>query len=864
MSLANTSRWLQNAIARVSHLPELANDIRLEWFPQKSPVRRPYIERNEFHSLFAQEWHRYVRRRWKERWIAPAKQEQNPALLADCRPTTELNLFGLALSGGGVRSATFNLGLLQILARCGLLKYCDYLSTVSGGGYIGACLTAHLSRDNTGLEGNQFPFAYPRTGKEREEVRHLREHSNYLALGQGFSKLLHALGLAGNYLSSLLVILPIPLAALVIVAFCLDFLSWHLGDELLVIPVVTTAIKILGSILFLHFAYTWVASRFRRVNWLEVLNPWIPLIVGVLINLVAIYLAESSGSYWKVEEWGWNWSPGDKCGAYRDVSMMDWLRCLLLHWAPDGLHRALVISAVLMFTMLLLSTPCMLVSRSYGQKDAERRAILTKVQEWALFSILVAGLLFILPVAVHKWSVFWDEEGWKKFGKWAFSALSLAFTLGANRNWRTWWLNKVKIPIINVGVAAFLISLMLTILGLYQKYEVETYAAACAVLIIVFFFVDPEKASLHFPYRDRLAEAYVVKPSRAGGGFVPDHDLKLATLFRTASEGEKFLPPYPLINSTINLTRRDDSALGWRKGHLFQFSPLYCGSDVTGWRATDVYEGGRMDLATAMAISGAAVGSRTGMYTSRPLAILMTLLNIRLGSWRQNPRGGMMFGTVGLLFRELFGQLSADSSAVNISDGGHFENLGLYGLIQRRCKFIIVSDAGADGQFGFGDLGNALRKIRIDFGVRVDNLGVSSIKPDSQSPDGFSRAYCAIGEIIYPLREGDKQDGEEKGILVYIKPAIKGDEATDILAYRGKRKEFPHETTADQFFDESQFESYRALGHHIGKVVFEPARRILDNETKLKKKDAGYNVLGKVFSSLLTHWKSVEHERPVP
>jgi predicted acylesterase/phospholipase RssA len=61
------------------------------------------------------------------------------------QPSTKRGLVGLALSGGGVRSATFNLGLLQSLSKNKVLQYCDDLSTVSGGGYIGSCLTSLLA-----------------------------------------------------------------------------------------------------------------------------------------------------------------------------------------------------------------------------------------------------------------------------------------------------------------------------------------------------------------------------------------------------------------------------------------------------------------------------------------------------------------------------------------------------------------------------------------------------------------------------------------------------------------------------------------------------------------------------------------------
>lgn len=72
--------------------------------------------------------------------------------------------------------------------------------------------------------------------------------------------------------------------------------------------------------------------------------------------------------------------------------------------------------------------------------------------------------------------------------------------------------------------------------------------------------------------------------------------------------------------------------------------------------------------------------------------------------------------------------------------------------------------------------------------------------------------YWAIGRIRYSCIDGaDAKDG----LLLYIKPAVYGTEPRDVLEYKKSFPDFPHQTTADQFFDEPQFESYRILGSHI-------------------------------------------------
>jgi hypothetical protein len=205
-------------------------------------------------------------------------------------------------------------------------------------------------------------------------------------------------------------------------------------------------------------------------------------------------------------------------------------------------------------------------------------------------------------------------------------------------------------------------------------------------------------------------------------------------------------------------------------------------------------------------------------YHSLPvLGLLMTLFNVRLGWWLGNPgppgaktwrRPGPGY-SVGLLFSEAIGNTTDLYKYVNLSDGGHFENLGLYEMVLRRCHFIVVSDGGEDPECAFADLGEAVRKIHIDFGIPIE-FGTMTIYPrnaiDTLKGPGHN---SAVGRIRYSVVDGD--DAPD-GIIVYIKPACYGDEPRDIYEYFKTNPTFPHESTSDQFFSESQFESYRMLG----------------------------------------------------
>src|ERR1700730_14263574 len=169
------------------------------------------------------------------------------------------------------------------------------------------------------------------------------------------------------------------------------------------------------------------------------------------------------------------------------------------------------------------------------------------------------------------------------------------------------------------------------------------------------------------------------------------------------------------------------------------------------------------------------------------------------------------------LAKETFGLLDENTKNVYLTDGGHFDNLGLYELFRRRCKVIIATDAEADPTLNFDSLIRLQRYARIDLGVRVDlpweDIRRSSVKITNQTPHGSSDdpkrccgPHVAVGRIEY---------GEnEYGVLIYIKASMSGDESDLIRDYRRRNPAFPHETTLDQFFGEEQFEVYRALGFH--------------------------------------------------
>jgi hypothetical protein len=404
-------------------------------------------------------------------------------------------------------------------------------------------------------------------------------------------------------------------------------------------------------------------------------------------------------------------------------------------------------------------------------------------------------------------------------------------------------------------------------------------SATTLVLVIIGFVavgwllawrVDINKFSLHMMYRNRLVRAYLgaSNPKRHAHpftGFDPADDIHLDALLPA---GGKLQRPCHIVNTALNLVHGDELAWQTRKAANFTFTPAFCGFELPsmaapggpklaqqamrgGFRRTAAYrpktpprddEERGVNLGMAMAVSGAAASPSMGYHSSPSLAFLMTLFNVRLGRWFVNPtrpiptpKPNAMRPTpsprtspkVGILhlINELFGLTDANSNYVYLSDGGHFENLGIYELVRRRCRLIVAVDASADRQFDFGDLGNAIRKCGTDLHVEIE-IKVGQI--DLQQSE-FSKAHCVTGSIRY-----DKVDEDAKpGTLLYIKPSLIGTEFADLLNYRKTNKGFPHQSTSDQWFDETQFEAYRMLGYQIGKEALEHA---VDDVAKNKLK----------------------------
>ena len=365
-----------------------------------------------------------------------------------------------------------------------------------------------------------------------------------------------------------------------------------------------------------------------------------------------------------------------------------------------------------------------------------------------------------------------------------------------------------------------------------------TTVGLALVTLFLSWRVGVNEFSLHHFYRNRLIRAFMgatrsredrIKTANAFTGFDTNDDILLSSM--KVEDG--YFGPYPILNTALNATVVSALDRQDRKAESFVFTPLYCGYDFSptrpstydvdhvyeyGYRPTNKFsnEKGGPTIGTAMAISGAAVNPNWGYHSSAPMAFLLTIFNVRLGWWIGNtrlkrwkdsdPRGGLLY-----LIHDLTGKSDINMDYVCLSDGGHFDNMGLYELIRRRCHHIILGDGEQDQDVACEGLANAIRRCRIDFGVEIV---FEDFKDITKLAEEDKKKHVIKGEITYP---GIKR----KGTLIYIKAALTGDEPIDIREYALANPDFPQQSTADQFFDEAQFESYRKLGYHSIKNIQE-------------------------------------------
>ncbi len=812
---------------------------------------------NEFGEVYAKELD-YLRKRRKkldsEIGTLTGENEGSSENRA-VAPKVSHGTVGLALSGGGIRSATFSLGVLQALARLDFLKYVDYVSTVSGGGYLGSCVTSLLtanavagvrparevSKDSPQEASQGFPLGFTGADRERPEVQHLRNYSNYIAPQHGLFKL-ETWRLVAWYMGALVLNLICPLAA---TAFVLGLGTWFVAALWKYSP--KDLLYWLGWDFPLSPA-PWLPFRSQLIQFAQL--PWLVWIV-VLVGAISLFwllvlffcARKKSTRDWMVK--------------YAAIAVA--LLVLPLFWflVPPAYDRLVNLTLRAQpVSIEQVEKGFKLLELCSGPKGDECRQLkghVSQLRDALELSGVRVGhgptTLKQIRDGLGKAGVqlkAWEGKNDDEIGKLSFegplkeviAGLQMTgFKFGYGAGGFSSWLSLILailtavIPAAYVGylkrsfrvfgftLAGLIIAVLLAhFLGwLYESYSNKWQCWVFAFLVITVvsgFLININRVSLLNFYRDRLADCYVIKQMpNASPPVVTNDGLRLAEIL------PQHHGPYHLINGALNLSGSNDLSLRGRMADHFLFSKFYCGSRRLGYSPTENYANGEMDLATAMAISAAAVSPQSGQQTRAGLAVLMSLLNLRLGQWLPNPserrQHRLVFWNY-FFVKELFSLADEDDWFVFVSDGGHFENTGVFSLLQRRCKTIISVDCGADPDRKFEDLSGLIRKARIDFGIQIE-INLSKLHGDPKTK--LAESAFAVGKILYPA---NSQDPGGEGCFLYIKPTLSSNnsESEDLLEYSRNHTTFPQESTADQFFDEAQFESYRELGYQITKKAF--------------------------------------------
>ena len=757
-------------------------------------------------------------------------------------------LTGLALSGGGIRSASFCLGVLQVLAENNTpssapreaqiapgLKHIDYLSTVSGGGYIGCSLsTAIASQSSSSGAPAESPFIHELGTPESPSLKHLRDHANYLRRKGILNALAIPAILLRGMIVNLLVILPVLLLAAVVAIHV-----W--GGEVrkallsgtsplqenaglaaigLVILLVVFALSPAVRAWFMPVLDKLEIHRLKRPAtwWLrDFTTRWV-FGLGILVATIWAFLAFQPTILWQV------------IGFFSDSD-------------SDTIHEKVnSIALTLAGALSALTAVISFMSSTFV------RARLGGITQIGLYVLGIVGpaILYLLYLILVAWALeprtqpLWMDDVFEYVG--LLTAWSIGFLVDVLETVSSFFqadVGETFDPWFDYLVDKF-INDYSTYVSFYLSFLYMVVALSIGLFILLFY--DANATSLHKFYRDRLSKTFFFEPRTAGD----DLPLKHRDFQEISQLSD--LGPYHLINATLNIQRSSHANLRGRGGASFVIAKSYTGSPLTGYCRTSLLEGDNPDfnLGAAMAISGAAASPNMGRKTLPFLTVMMTLLNVRLGYWLWNPNrfrdGGQapagfvrslvragwraivrllrgLFapsihraGPLYLLF-EMFGMLDERGKFVNLSDGGHFDNLGIYELVRRRCRFIIAVDAEADKDMRFSGLAEAIRLVRIDFGVHV-HVDTRYLRRDPQT--GLSPVHFAVGKIDYGK---DEHGNPTIGYLLYLKSSVSGDENVDIFNYRIANDRFPNESTADQVFDEKQFETYRSLGFHVAREV---------------------------------------------
>jgi hypothetical protein len=351
---------------------------------------------------------------------------------------------------------------------------------------------------------------------------------------------------------------------------------------------------------------------------------------------------------------------------------------------------------------------------------------------------------------------------------------------------------------------------------------------------VLFFLAAPKFVSIivdrispHYVYRDLLNRCFSV--IRVGRKAERPHDPRGVKLSDLAPPGGPGSFPELMICAAVNVSDIGATPAGSNVLSLIftphrMSIPAIEGADLpvdllerlerplglpNGW-------GPALNLSSAVAMTGAAVSPAMGRKTRSDLRALFAALNIRLGVWLPNLLKEEVRRKIGVrdpkirvgtteLVKELFGFHSERWDEIYVTDGGHYDNLGLVELLRKRCEEIWCIDASGDRPGRATALAEAILTASGELGAQVDiDLDAFAPTPDSPAAAPTVHSTHVSGRVTYA-------DGSTARLTV-VKLGICATTPSALKEYRRTDRRFPYHSTLKQVYRANRFDAYRQLG----------------------------------------------------
>jgi hypothetical protein len=758
------------------------------------------------------------------RWLRDGSQpEPVPSHLGTVEDP-EAEKVGICCSGGGIRSAAFCLGALQSLQEEGELRRAAYLAAVSGGSYIAGAISmialseggARAGNSNPALLAKKKPFA---PGSPEEQ--YLRNRSSYLAPTVAEKIYLGWRMLLGLILN--LILITIPLVGLTLIFTGLFYpllepgLVGHCGEGCAangsawfwVLPLAFFGLAIV-------FGMATLLIRWREQKRERRLAIWAVGALGVAAVLAVVLLALPHLVAWMEGAAG--------KGEVR---------------SPAKGHTGQTAGAALIAVIagVFAQVAHMLSSKEATEGLGKARKALDKLGKGVRLALAYLAAALAGPVLLI-----------------AVISLTVATSL-----WHAHSPHGIDVEPIGAGVALLLAFLFVYRLADLTAWSLHPFYKRRLASVFALRRIAESELTTEERKRVEAVDGSPGDPDYAGIAVERNFD-DLVLLSKTALN-EETTPEWPtlLICAAANVSDPGATPPG-RRVTSFTFSSKTVGGPLVGavateemekpfiapdrssprylrkgqpktlfeWAADNSREHRRRDmtLPAVIAMSGAAISPSMGKMTRRPLTFLMALANVRLGVWVPNPRWlgdwnesealcrHSLRPRPSYLFRELFGLNEIGAKYLYVTDGGHYENLGLVELLRRGCTEVYCFDASGVGQHqaDYGALGDAIALARSELGVEIEfDEDPAELAPDEETH--LANKDMVKGTIRYP-------DGPN-GVLIYVRNAMTAKAPWDARAHQIEDPRFPHNSTIDQLYTDQKFEAYRVLGRRAGEEAAE-------------------------------------------